>query len=126
MAVFGIDVFATEFPHASGFQILSADTVDVLLIRLEDLDRCARDAFDRFLGLDTFDLIPDNVGTEKYYAAGYRRFLEKIVFPDSYLEKLYNSVYARHFYTSDELDAFETQWRRTGTTDTYRPQGGRQ
>ena len=125
-AVFGIDVFATEFPHSRGFQIFSTDTVDVLLIRLEDLDRCARDAFNSFLGLDTFDLIPDNVGAEKYYAAGYRRFLEKIIFPDSYLETLYNSVYARHFYTPDELAAFETQWRRTGTADINGPQGGRQ
>ncbi len=41
-AVFGVDVYDRDFPKSSGYQIINDKIADVLLIRLEDLNRCAK------------------------------------------------------------------------------------
>jgi len=110
--VFGVDVFATPFPKSKSFKIYKGENVEVLLMRLENLDECAPRAFHEFLGIDGFKVENSNVGSEKEYAEVYRRFLKEIRLPESYLEKMYGSKVARHFYSQEEIQAFESKWRR--------------
>ena len=109
-AVFGVDVFSSDFPTSTGYKIYEGGVVDVLVLRLEDLDRCARDAFQEFLGLEEFTLKSANVGDEKPYYTIYREFLDSAVLPDSYLDRMYASKYARHFYSDEEIDTFRARW----------------
>jgi Putative capsular polysaccharide synthesis protein len=108
--VFGIDVFASEFPQQEGYQILKGGNADLLVIRLDDLDRCAEQAFSDFLGIDGFRLRQTNVGGEKNYAPLYKEFQRKICLPQDYIERMYTSRYARHFYSQDELHQFAGKW----------------
>lgn len=110
-AVFGIDVFATNFPKTKGYKIYKEAQADVLLIKLEFLERIARDAFREFLSIDDFKLINANVGQKKAYANVYERFKTLAYIPDSYMEKMYDSKYMRHFYTEEETKAFAARWR---------------
>lgn len=109
--VFGIDVFSSEFPTSRGYKIYEGERADVLLIRLEDLDDCARDAFREFLNIEGFTLIDKNVGSAKVYAPLYKKLKKSIVLPDAYVERMYRSKYMRHFYSEKEITRFRTKWR---------------
>jgi hypothetical protein len=110
--IFGIDVFSNEFPKAKGYKIYENEKAQVLLIRLENLNSCAKQAFKEFLDIEDFTLINTNIGAEKIYASLYRKFKDTVVFPNSYIDKLYNSKYMRHFYSESEIDGFRSIWRR--------------
>jgi hypothetical protein len=110
--VLGIDVYSEEFDHGIGYKIFRGENIDTLLIRLEDLNAVAQDALNEFLGIDRFELISANVSKDKKHAEIYRRLLKTIRVPDDYIETMYGSKYARHFYTESELDAFQKKWRR--------------
>ncbi|MBA2409663.1 MAG: hypothetical protein H0V62_07800 [Gammaproteobacteria bacterium] len=112
--VFGIDVFGSEFPKSKGYEIYLGERADLLLIRLEDLDRCAGDAFGEFLGLSRFELEDDNVASTKDYASAYEEFKRAAILPESYVDVVYGSMSARHFYTEDERAVFKARCARTG------------
>jgi hypothetical protein len=107
--VFGVDVLAEPFPTDIGFKIHEGPRARVLLIRLEDLDRCAPEAIQAFLGLRAFEPQRRNVASGKPYASLYRRFVESIDLPTEYVDRLYGSRVARHFYTERELASFRSR-----------------
>jgi hypothetical protein len=108
--VFGIDVYASDFPKSIGYKIYEERDADVLLIRLENLNECANIAFKEFMNLDNFSLIKTNIGSEKNYAFLYDRFKNTIRLPASYIDRMYGSKYARHFYSEKEIEGLITKW----------------
>lgn len=110
-AVFGLDIYATPFDMAAGYTIYSAENADLLVMRQEDLARCAPEAFREFLGLENFELLCVNEGAQKAYKEAYRQVLETIVFPVSDLERIYSCAYAQHFYTPVEIERFKRRWQ---------------
>lgn len=109
-AVFGIDVFSSEFPRSKGYSIFNNGTIDLLLIRLESLASCYEEALSEFLGVTTEDLASVNMATDKGYYSAYLEFKDAIVFPSEYLEKMYTSKYAKHFYGEQEIHSFRARW----------------
>jgi len=114
--VLNIDVYSSEFPKLKGYEIYEGEYADLLLLRLENLNECASDAFKNFLDIDEFALVESNIGNSKGYRNIYRKFLESIVLPDSYIDKMYTSKYVRHFYTQEEIEAFKAKWHRQNHT----------
>jgi hypothetical protein len=110
--VFGIDIYSYEFPKAKGYKIYEGDEVDMLVIRLEDLDLVDHDAFKNFLDIEEFRPIRRNVGNEKKYARIYREMLESIIIPEWYCDWMYNSKFAKYFYSKEEIEVFKKKWRR--------------
>lgn len=111
--VFGIDVFERPFDRARGYDIYENDAgVRLLVLKLERLSECVGAAMKEFLGLETFELVPKNVGEEKYYTDAYRRFLERVTVPEPYLDRMYGSRLARHFYEPEELAELRSGWSR--------------
>jgi hypothetical protein len=106
----GINVYGSAFPIDKGYHIYHSERADVLLVRLRDLNRCATQAFQEFLGLDGFDLTHANIAELKAYTRLYRAFKAAIVFPDSYLDRMYNSAFARHFFTAQERQQLWARW----------------
>jgi len=112
-SLFGVDVFASEFPKSEGFEIYQSEKADALVIRLENLNHCFKDAFKKFLNVNNFTLDNTNIGKAKIYASIYKNFKETIHLPDNYLDKFYNSKYMRHFYTEMEIEGFREKWNRS-------------
>lgn len=112
--VFGVDVFASEFPKARRYKIYRDEKADVLLIRLENLNDCVCDAFKEFLNIEEVTLIDTNIGSEKVYAPLYERFKDAVVLPESYVERMYTSKYMQHFYSEEEIAKFRAKWRTSG------------
>jgi hypothetical protein len=108
--VLGIDVYATPFLKAKGYQIYHVELADVLLIKLEMFNHCAEDAFKEFLGIETFTMCQSNIASDKQYAKIYQDFVQSLKLPDSYFDTMYNSKYIHHFYTNEEIHRFMTKW----------------
>lgn len=106
-----IDVFETDFPHEKGYQVYENESFRVLLIRLENLNTCIAEAMGCFLDIEDFKLANENISSEKEYADLYKKMKKKIKLPDTYIEKMYSSKMAKHFYTEREIKAFEMKWR---------------
>lgn len=110
----GIDVYDSPFPVADGFQFYAnPPKVDLVIIRLEDLNRVASPVMEKFLGIRDFKLYPSNIGDEKDYADIYRAF-KSTPLPLEYVEQTYQSRFARHFYGDAELQTFIRKWTRIG------------
>ena len=109
-SVFNVDVFASDFPEASGYKIYTQGKADLLLFKLETLEKCAPRAFNCFLGIKNFELLKANEAQEKKYYNVYRQFLDNITFPASYIDRMYKSKYVRHFYSEAEIETFRDKW----------------
>ena len=108
--IWGIDIFKTPFDKTNGYHIYTfTPRVNLMIIRMEDLNRVAENAFREFMGLESFSIISTNVGEEKPYRKLYEQF-KKLPLPASYLDKEYSSRYARYFYTENEIAAFRKHW----------------
>jgi len=74
------------------------------------MTQCAHEAIKKFLDIDNFTLHQANAACTKAYDTLYKEFKKKIIFPKQYLDMMYNSKYAQHFYTKKELQKFRAQW----------------
>ena len=111
-SVLGIDVYEVPFNTSEGYQFYAnLPKVDLVIIRLEDLNRVAVPVVDKFLGIHDFKLYPSNIGDEKDYADVYRAF-KATPLPLDYVQRIYQSRFARHFYTEAEITAFTNKWTR--------------
>lgn len=110
-AVFGIDVYAESFPHSQGYCILHGSNVRVLVLKLEKLAAAGQGAMNEFLGVKGFSPSAANTADERDYKNVYKKFAAEAMLPKDYLDKMYGSRLARHFYLEDELSHFRTKWR---------------
>ncbi|MGI9284913.1 MAG: putative capsular polysaccharide synthesis family protein, partial [Pseudomonadales bacterium] len=70
------------------------------------VDRCAPTAFREFLNMNDFQIVKQNEAKAKKYYQLYKKFKTEAVFPRRYIDAVYGSKYARHFYTDAELAGF--------------------
>ena len=112
--VFGIDVFAVGFDTEKGYATYEAPGARLLVLRLENLMEDGETAIREFLDLDDFALVPANIALDKRYADLYSEFERSVTLPPSYLERMYESRFARHFYSTAEIEAFEQRWTGAG------------
>lgn len=108
--VFGIDVYDYSFPTENGYTIIKGKRAEILIIRLEDLNRCYKDAFGEFFKIDDCVLINDNLAKEKIYASLYDKFQKRINFSEKFIEKMYSAGYTKHFYSEREINRFKEKW----------------
>jgi hypothetical protein len=106
----GIDVYQHPFP-TDGVQVIEQDHVRLLLMRVELDDQTKESAIKDFLGLKDFRIKRVNDSGQKAYIETYRLFREKFVPPDSYIERMYESRYFKHFYAGQK-EHFVAKWKR--------------
>jgi len=109
--MFDLDVYEFPFATDQGHDRIVREHVDLLIIRLEDFDRVAAGAVSGFLGLQDFRLVRRNEAGQKAYKALYDRFRAEVELPASYVDGVYASRYARHFYSDAEREALRARLR---------------
>jgi hypothetical protein len=77
---------------------------------MEDANAIREEAIRRFAGLPYFELATLNSGEDKPYREAYRRFRKQFRTQVEFVDQLYGSRFARHFYSSDELKGFRDRW----------------
>ena len=111
--VLGIDVYRYPFPKEKGHLTIKEGKFELLVLKAETTDSIKEQAIATFLDMPNFKLsIRSNVSAEKQYAATYREFKESIRLSHDYLDMMYNSKYARHFYSEREIDNAYAKWRK--------------
>ena len=81
----------------------------LLVIRMEDLTRSITPAMKDFMNLDDFPPRKENRADQKYYSHVAALFKQKPL-PDWYLEAMYSTPYAQHFYTPEEIETLRKKW----------------
>lgn len=108
--VFGIDVLDYSFSKELGYQIIRSGNIDLLSMKLEQLSTCYQKAFQEFLGVHIADLQNTHVTELDPSKPMYADFVKSTVFPEDYLDRMYTSDFARHFYTEQEIKGFRQKW----------------
>jgi hypothetical protein len=80
-------------------------------------DRDKERAIAGFLGLDEFEIVRSNVRSEKPTGKKYEEFKKRIRMPPALLDRIYDSKFARHFYSNEERDLFRKRWSGGSTVD---------
>ncbi len=114
--VFDFDIFAHHFPKARGYQIYSHTNVDILCLKLERLNDVFAQAFKQFTGVTINRLDPANRASQKPYKKAYNRICHALTLPNPLLERIYNTRFARQFYTAEERSQSRRRWA-IGPTD---------
>jgi len=111
----GIDIYQHPFPVDKGHTVITDGRISLLVLRCELDDRTKAHAIEEFLGLDEFEIIRTNVASEKSYARQYAEFKQKIRIPPTLLDQMYNSKFARHFYSREEREHLCARWSGSST-----------
>ena len=114
---FNIDIYRHPFPIEQGYTVISHENIHLLVLRCELDDRDKERAIAAFLDLDEFDIVRSNVRSEKPGGERYEEFKKRIRMPPALLDQMYDSKFARHFYSSEERDQFKRRWSDGGTFD---------
>lgn len=115
--VLGVDVYSHDFPHDAGHMRIETERYDILVMRSDLDDSSKKRCVEKFLGIEGVTLAPKNVGSQKPYAATYRKFLDALELPESYVNEMLDSKYTRHFFSPDEIASLRAKWLRAGVTD---------
>jgi hypothetical protein len=112
---FDFDIYQEPFSPEKGYQIYQTRKLNLLLIRLEDLNRCLQLALEDFFDMSfpDYQMRTKNLSQSREYNHLYKDFLKTASLPREYVDEMYNSRYARFFYTESELNGFRDHW----TTD---------
>ena len=114
--VLGMSVYDVPFDPEAGFGTVTTDYVRALILRSESLDEAPAALTEMFGSGRAVELKvglkPENVSTDKGYAELYQAVLERFRPPPSYVERVYETRLARHFYSAEELDGFREHWTR--------------
>ena len=106
----GVDVYRHPFPIAQGYNIVKADNISLLVLKCELDDQAKAGAIAEFLGLDNFEIVRSNVTGEKSHAQQYAEFKQRIKVPERLLDEMYESKFARFFYSEEERARCRDRW----------------
>jgi hypothetical protein len=109
-AVLGLDVHATPFPFARGYARHRTRRADVVVLRVEDLGWAAADAMRSLCGIEAFTAPAENRAQDRASGPLYAEYLRAYRFPAPLVAAIYDTRYARHFYSDVERAALTDRW----------------
>jgi hypothetical protein len=112
-ALFGIDVFKHRFDCRQGYQLYETTEHQLLLLRLESMDRELVEVIREYVGLSNLEVVRSNTARDKWYSDLYSEFKKDLILPPTYLNRMYDTAYARQFYTSEEIQRFQLKWHKS-------------
>ena len=112
--VFGIDVYDYKFPLDKRYFILTNNSLKLLVLRVEDLNEVYGDVLTEMFGKTPHALVNTHISSkDEEYSNIYKDFLRLAKLPKDYLDSMYESRYAQHFYTQDEIATFYRNWGKS-------------
>jgi hypothetical protein len=109
-AATGVDLYESDFDVERGWSIVEGARARVLVLRTDRLADTFAGAVDAFLDRPGIALLQRNVSAEKATGGLYDEFRRQPRLPESYLDQMYSSRFARHFFTDDELADLRRSW----------------
>jgi hypothetical protein len=106
----GVDVFSYPFDPAKGYGVVKSDRYDILLMHHDLAEKDMLDAINGFLGTELKAIVQENVGEAKNYASEYAEFKSSAKLPRSYVLRMLNSRYAKHFFSLERRHKAACAW----------------
>jgi hypothetical protein len=110
--VFNIDVFAKPLDFSSGGCVIQNEQATLLLLRSEDRNDLRETKIRSVTQLQSFTLERVNAADAKTYSDVYSAFKQQFRPPLGFLEEMYETRFAKHFYTAGELTGFKRAWMK--------------
>jgi len=108
---FGVDVYEHKFNRSKGYVIIDNH---YLVIRTDKMVTQLGKAFTELFGLleGTEVQVEHRAKTMAQRPDGkhYKDFISEAQFDMGYLDKMYDSKYAKHFFTAKEIERLRTKW----------------
>jgi len=109
-SVIGIDVYDQPFPYKNGYVIRENNFAKVLIYRFENIKNL-QSILEEFFNIKLEEGLSNrNFSTNKDYGEIYSIVKNKLTLPMNYLDKIYDTKFARYFYTVDEIKKFKEHW----------------
>jgi len=105
-----INVYKNDFDKEKGFQIIKENYVEVLLINSNVDNKLKEELIAKFCELKDFKLENRNISSEKEYAEYYKEFKNTMRFSKEYINQLYGSKYAKHFFSEEYIRKQIEKW----------------
>ncbi len=109
--VLKVDALQHPFDKEKGYTIIQKENLDLLILKLEKLSDL-EEVIKSFLNLRSFKLLTANSGSKYWYSDLYKDFKNHFKPSEDYLDKMYTSKFATHFYSATELENFQSRWRK--------------
>ncbi len=114
-----IDIYRHPFDSTRGWERIRENGYDILILQLESLAHNVEIISD-FIGSASYSLSQQkgtyNTGKTKWYAELYSSAKDHISFSEEYINLMYSSKFAKHFYSTHQLETFRQHWKRDRTT----------
>ena len=107
---FDMDIYDKQFPE-TGIAKYRLKNVSLLVFRIDLDDSLKEKAIQDFLTFKSFRLYNKNVSSSKEYYDTYKQFISLVKLPETYLSKMKNSRFFKHFYTNNEIDKIVSRWQ---------------
>lgn len=110
-SVFGVDVFSVPYDFERGYVLLQNGPVDVLVIRMEDLNRSLESGLASLLDLESHQIQIRhlNIGGNKKYADLLGKVKKRLHLPSEMGDRIWSTDYAQHFY-GPEIVRLREKW----------------
>lgn len=115
LPVTGLDIYKHEFNKDAGFSIIRENNIECLAIKLEKLNDLEK-VIAEFVGNDKFKLLNHNISADKWFNPVYQDFKHNTTFRQDYLNRIYSSKLAKHFYSDKEISKFKKRHLSSGAT----------
>lgn len=107
-----IDIFDFAFDKEKGYQVINKNNIKLLLMTSEMEDIEKEKAIMNFLNLQNFSIQARNISSQKEYANTYKKFKEKIIFPEKFVNSMLENEFIYYFYTDKMIDKFKHKWSK--------------
>lgn len=114
-----IDVFDYPFDKEKGWSRIEKGKYDILIIKLESIAN-ATGIIENFCGA-TLKLHNTNISDYKWYGEVYKKFKRNYVPTEAYLNMLYTSKTAQHFYSHQEITGFKKKALKNNAVSFEKP-----
>ncbi len=108
--LFGIDVFKKEFDTEKGYKIYKKDNIELLVLKLELIEKCWNEAIGLFLSLSVPELGANNSAKNRNDYTFYREFKNKLKLGQKDFDLLYDNKYMEYFYSDSEIKQLMANW----------------
>jgi hypothetical protein len=101
---FGIDIYNDAYLSKESYRLYKKGRINLMLIRMEDLDENFEDISKIFLNLQTgIKLEKHNIGKNKHYSNFYKKVKNNIEIEDNLIKKLRSTKFYKEFYFENSI-----------------------
>jgi hypothetical protein len=109
---FGFDIYQQKFDKHRGYQIYDHNNVEILVMKLENLNEVFVPAIKDLLGIKNIPIVRKNDSSDHRYATKYNHLKSTLKLERQELDELYKTPWVQQFYTTKEIGKFIKKWSK--------------